>query len=210
MSPLNSRRHGVSRLRFSLLLACWLDGAASADSVTFRTELTLPGLNEETATTSVASTVTLPGRLFDPPVIIEPGGIVPDEQDSPILASKALWEAFIADDEAAILAHWARADRRLIRTVLADAEVRELNRRMLQAHQRKEVFGFVEMTRDRRYGLLLVRYDGEPQKLGQVEAYVFERNAWRATNALVQDERFDVVWNAFRAGNVSTVEVREP
>ncbi len=164
-------------------------------------------VQESGNTATVDTRLSLPGELYAPALVIEPGGAAPAGERTAVHSSKALWEAFLADDEPAILALWARAERNLVRAVLADPEARRLNRELLSAHQRKHVVGRVALQLERRYELLLVRRDDEPRELGLVESYVLEDGQWRATNELAGDRRFQIVWEAFRSGDVVASEL---
>jgi hypothetical protein len=204
-SKARSVRARLLRGGLGLLLGTLVAGPAAALDL-IRFEIT-SRLTEGENRATVDARLALPGELYATPVRLDPGAEAPAEAAGSILTSLALWQAFLEDDEDRVLALWAEDERRMIRTVLADEEFRTVNRRLLGAYPYKDVIGRVVLQADRRYELLLVRRHDEPRELGVVESYVLEDGKWRATNALADDRRFDIIWAAFRSGDMVATEL---
>jgi hypothetical protein len=198
-------RPGPTRRALALLLWTLCAGQAGALDL-IRFEISSRLAEGETRAT-VDSRLALPGELYATPVRLEPGVEPPAEATGSLSTSLALWQAFLDDDEDEVLARWARDERNMIRAVMADEEFRAVNRQLLGAYPFKLVIGRVVLQADRRYELLLVRRHDEPRELGVVESYVLEDGAWRATNALADDRRFDIIWAAFRSGDMVATEL---
>jgi hypothetical protein len=146
--------------------------------------------------------LALPGALHDPPAAL---GVIPRAQtdpSTPLGAAQADFSAWKADDPDWILSNFAEPDRLDLMQFLLDPDMRAASRAGFERYDTTFVWGVV-MHAD--YALVLMTHgQDEDRSRGLVATFAREAGAWRRTNALSADETLDLVWSAFRAGQMST------
>ncbi len=145
--------------------------------------------------------VVLSGELFDPPREL---GVVSRAQakwNTPEAALRSDFSAWKADDAEWIRANFAAGDQAALAQFLADAEIRAGSKAGFAKLDSVFLWGLV---RHEVYALALITY-GQVEDLsrGLVATLIEEAGAWKRTNALSADETLDVVWSAFRAGEMA-------
>lgn len=148
--------------------------------------------------------VTLPGRLFTPPVPLP--DVTRDAVDRTTLEGALASDvaAFRADDAEWILENFAPEDQDKIAQQLEREELRARNRAALSHIHSMEIWGVASYN---DYGLVMYRYDGDSTG-GLVPTFTKVGDEWKRTNVLGSDHVFDVVLSAFRSGG-EVMEVRE-
>ncbi|NNG15569.1 MAG: hypothetical protein HKM89_03735 [Gemmatimonadales bacterium] len=140
--------------------------------------------------------VTLPGRLFAPPIPLP--DVTRDAVDRTTLEGALASDvaAFRADDAEWILENFAPSDQQKIAQQLEREDLRARNKAALDHIHSMEIWG---MATYGEYGLVMYRYDGDSTR-GLVPTFTKVGNEWKRTNVLSADEVFDVVLSAFRSG----------
>ena len=142
----------------------------------------------------------LPGLLHEPPLEL---GIVARAEaslDTPDAALQSDISAWKADDEAWILDNFAAGDRTPLKEFLANPDMRAANSRRFADIESTFIWSTV---RHGDYALVLfTQGQGENRARGLVATFIEEGGGWRRTNALSADETMDIVWAAFRAGEM--------
>lgn len=144
----------------------------------------------------------LPGALHDPPAAL---GVTPRAQadaSTPLGAAQADFSAWKADDPDWILSNFADLDRLDLMQFLLDPDMRAVSRAGFERYDTTFVWGVV-MHAD--FALVLMTHgQGTDRSRGLVATFALEADAWKRTNALSADETLDLVWSAFRVGQMST------
>lgn len=201
------KRTGWARALGLLLLAAMALGVvrpALAGEVTFRAQLKelgqqLPHLDRGTKFGDTVE-VVLPGELFEPPR--ELGAISRDQVDrsTPQGAIRSDFSAWKADDAEWIKANFAAGEQAALTEFLADATMRAGSKAGFAEFDSIFLWGVV---RHQAYTLVLVTYGQAAERSrGLTATLAQEDGAWRRTNALSSDETLDLVWSAFRVGEM--------
>ena len=140
--------------------------------------------------------VTLPGRLFAPPIPLPT--VTRETVDRTTLEGALASDvaAFRADDAEWILENFAPEDQDKITQQLEREDLRARNKAALGHIHSMEIWG---MATYGEYGLVMYRYDGDSTG-GLVPSFTKVGEEWKRTNVLSSDEVFDVVLSAFRSG----------
>ena len=140
--------------------------------------------------------VTLPGRLFAPPIPLPT--VTRETLDRTTLEGALASDvaAFRADDTEWILENFAPEDQGKIAQQLEREDLRARNKAALGHIHSMEIWG---MATYGEYGLVMYRYDADSTG-GLVPTFTKVGDEWKRTNVLGSDEVFDVVLSAFRSG----------
>jgi hypothetical protein len=144
--------------------------------------------------------LVLPGELFEPPRELDP--IARDQADlnTPEAAVRSDFSAWKADDAEWIKANFAASEQAALVQFLADAEIRAGSKAGFATLDSVFLWGVV---RYRDYALVLITYGQvDDRSRGMTAALVQEDGVWKRTNALSADETLDMVWSAFRVGEM--------
>ncbi len=145
--------------------------------------------------------VVLTGELFEPPRRL---GIIARAQadlSTPAAAARSDFSAWKADDAEWILANFAAADQAALAEFLDDAKMRAASKAAFAKLDSVFLWGVV---RHEAYALVLVTYgQGAERARGLTATLVQEADGWKRTNALSADETLDLVWSAFRLGEMT-------
>jgi len=170
--------------------------AARDGPLTFRVAASHLLLRDSTPAADTVA-ITLPGRLYDPPLRVREVTRGKADRSTPESAQASFYSANRAGDRAWILANWARPD-----------EIREL----VDEHLDQNTRAYARMSGERILGraeyegrvLLLVERTFEGGRTSAVvNAYQDGPGGWKATNALSDDRTHDVVFAALRSGVIS-------
>jgi hypothetical protein len=185
-----------------VLVAAW---PAQAGEILFRIEVAYLGLsavhlNQGRSLDDVVE-LALPGELYEPPRELGPVTAARADRSSPTAAMQSDFSAWKADDAGWILANFAESERPALSAFLADAEQRAASSAYFGSFDKLFLWG---VARYGDYALALVTYgQGESRKRGLTATLVQEDGAWRRSNALSRDLNLDLVWTAFRAGEMA-------
>ena len=145
--------------------------------------------------------VVLSGELFEPPRQLAVIARAQAERATPEAAVQSDFSAWKADDAEWILANFAEPDQAALAQFLDDAEMRAASRAGFARYDSVFLWGAV---RRGDYALVLVTYGQDAGRArGLVTTMVEEAAGWKRTNALSADETLDLVWSAFRLGEIS-------
>ena len=144
------------------------------------------------------SQITLPGALIKPPLKLAPVAKSKAKFDTPVNAAAADFSAEKSDDADWIVSMFAPGDRADVKAMLADRSMRERNRGIFAHKDARYVRG---QANYKNYVLLFI-VDGNLDNSPNVLAFVKTPDGFRRTNALAADDTFDIVWSAFRLGEV--------
>lgn len=145
--------------------------------------------------------VVLSGELFEPPRRL--GAVTRAQADlsTPEAAARSDFSAWKADDVAWILGNFAAAEQATLAAFLDDAKMRAASKAAFAKQDSVFLWGVV---RYEAYALVLVTYgQGAERARGLTATFVEEAGAWKRTNALTADETLDLVWTAFRLGEMT-------
>ncbi len=145
--------------------------------------------------------LVLPGELFEPPR--ELGAISRDQvdQSTPEGAVRSDFSAWKADDAEWIKANFAAAEQAALAEFLDDAEIRAGSKAGFA--QFVSVFLWA-VVRHEAYALVLITYGQvENRSRGMTATLIQEDGVWKRTNVLSGDETLDMVWSAFRVGEMT-------
>jgi hypothetical protein len=145
--------------------------------------------------------LVLPGELFDPPR--EFGAISRDQADqsTPEGAVRSDFSAWKADDADWIMANFAAAEQAALAQFLADAEIRAGSKAGFDTLDSVFLWAVV---RHGDYALALITYGQvEDRSRGMTATLIQEDGVWKRTNALSGDATLDMVWSAFRVGEMA-------
>ena len=201
-------RMGRARVLGLLALAVMALGVAPpalAGEVVFRAQvkdlgLQLPHLDRG-KTFDDAVEVVLPGELFEPPR--ELGVVSRDqvERSTPEGAVRSDFSAWKADDAEWIKANFASGDRAALAQFLDDAAIRAGSK---AGFAKLDSVFLWAVVRHQAYALALITYGQVADRSrGLTAALVQEDGDWKRTNALSGDETLDLVWSAFRVGEMA-------
>ena len=145
--------------------------------------------------------VVLSGELFEPPRRLAVIARAQAERATPEAAVQSDFSAWKADDAEWILANFAAADQAALAEFLDDAEMRAASRAGFARYDSIFLWGAV---RRGDYALVLVTYGQDAGRArGLVTTLIEEAAGWKRTNALSADETMDLVWSAYRLGEIS-------
>lgn len=146
--------------------------------------------------------LTLPGKLYAPPIQIAPIPKSIAKWDTPIAAATADFSADKADDDKWIAENFAPGDRAEVRQMLDDKEIRQRNSSIFRNQNVRYIAGEAKY---KNYTLLFVR-DGSISAAPKVMTLEKAAEGYRRTNALSKDSTFDVVWSSLRSGEVKAAQ----
>ncbi len=145
--------------------------------------------------------IALPGALFDPPRALDAISRDQVDRSTPEGAVRSDFSAWKADDVEWIKANFAAGDRAALAEFLDDAAMRAGSKAGFAKLDSVFLWGVV---RHQAYALALITYgQGEERSRGLVATLIEEGGDWKRSNALSADETLDLVWAAFRAGEMA-------
>ncbi len=146
--------------------------------------------------------VVLTGELFDPPRRLGAVARAQADLSTPEAAARSDFSAWKADDAEWILANFAAADQAALAAFLDDAEMRAASKAGFAKQDSVFHWGVVDHG---DYALVLITYGQVTSRArGLTATFVEEADGWKRTNALSADETLDLVWSAFRLGEMTT------
>jgi hypothetical protein len=178
---------------------------AAAGEVAFRAQvkhmrMQLPHLDRGKKSEDAVE-VVLSGELFEPPRRLGAVERAQADLSTPEAAARSDFSAWKADDVEWILANFAAADQAALAEFLDDAEMRAASK---AAFAKQDVLILWGVVRHEAYALVLLTYgQGAERARGLTATFVEEAGAWKRTNALSADETLDLVWSAFRLGEMT-------
>ncbi|MFZ5877715.1 MAG: hypothetical protein ACOYXU_15120 [Nitrospirota bacterium] len=174
----------------------------SAGSIVFRAPAsTLPNTAEVVKGKAPDEVVeiVLPGRLYTPPLKLEPVATRSEaNRSTPEQASASDFSAFRAADGEWLKENFSTADYPSIKRLVEDRNIRKQNQSIFMRHGSKAVVA-TSMYRD--HALVFVQYDGAKAG-GLIEVYTKVGDAWKRTNELAKDPTVAVLLPMFRNGSV--------
>jgi hypothetical protein len=196
------RALGLLALAVVVLVAAW---PAQAGDVVLRAQVKHLGLQkphlDRGKTFDDAVETALPGELFEPPRQL---GVVTRAQvdrSRPEGLVRSDFSAWKADDAAWIMSNFAAADQAALAEFLDNAEVRAGSKAGFAKLDSVFLWGVVRYG---AYALALITYgQGADRSRALVATLVEEADGWKRSNALAADETLDLVWSAFRAGEMA-------
>lgn len=177
--------------------------AYAQDKITFRAKVSELGLQarwvEKGKSDSDEIKLTLPGKLYDQPLKVQPISKDKANLSTPIAALTSDFSAFKAEDKAWITDNFVPDERDELKVLFDDAELWDRSRKAMQDIPRLLVYGYCYY---KQYVFVFYRFS---DKDGLAVASVFKKTekVWKRTNKLSGDETFDIVWSAFRIGQVA-------
>lgn len=141
----------------------------------------------------------LPGRMFDLPRSTEETTKASADRSSPFSAAISDYSAFRAGDGDWILENYSDDNRNEVLGLLASDGARKQTFLIFTYLKSFEIWGEAEWQ---GFRLVLARYNGE-KRGGVVLTFRETPDGWKRTNALREDETFDVIMSAFRVGEVT-------
>jgi len=145
--------------------------------------------------------LVLPGELFEPPRELAP--ISRDQADlsTPESAVRSDFSAWKADDAEWIKANFAAAEQGALAQFLADEEIRAGSK---AGFAKLDSVFLWAVVRHQVYTLVLITYGQvEDRSRGMTATLVQEDGGWKRTNVLSGDQTLDMVWSAFRVGEMT-------
>jgi hypothetical protein len=145
--------------------------------------------------------LVLPGELFEPPR--ELGPISRDQADwsTPESAVRSDFSAWKADDAEWIKANFVAAEQAALAQFLADEEIRAGSK---AGFAKLDSVFLWAVVRHQAYTLALITYGQlEDRSRGMTATLVQEDGGWKRTNVLSGDQTLDMVWSAFRVGEMT-------
>ncbi len=138
--------------------------------------------------------VSLPGQLFEPPVAVQKISRDQASWKTPVEAFKSDWSAQLAEELEWMLINFASSDQAEMGQLMGDANVRRKNREALQGFGQPQILGWAAQD---QFVVLIVEYAN-----GTRIAFTFvrEQGHWKRTNALADDQTFDIVFAAIDHG----------
>jgi hypothetical protein len=178
----------------------------AAGKLLFRVQIQNRGMTtdalEKGKTLTDYSEVTLAGALVNPPVKLAPVAKADAKSDTPVALAAADFSAEKSDDADWIVSIFAPADRADVKSMLADKNLRTRNRGIFAHKAARYLRGHADY---KNYVLVFIS-DGKPDNPPQVLAMVKTPDGFRRTNALSNDDTFDIVWASLRLGEVKAVK----
>ena len=145
--------------------------------------------------------LVLPGELFEPPRELGAVSRNQTDQSTPEGAVRSDFSAWRADDADWIKANFAAAEQAALAGFLADAEIRACSKAGFANFDSVFLWAVV---RHEDYVLALITYGQvEDRSRGMTATLIREDGVWKRTNALSGDETLDMVWSAFRVGEIA-------
>jgi hypothetical protein len=135
--------------------------------------------------------VVLPGELYNPSKKISVNNLATGNRNTLEQAFAADIAAMKSDDIEQILASWLPSEREGLKRFLVDVDIRKGNNQWISRHPLLEIQGLVEYKGMR---LLLVKNDH------LVFTFKKHDNKWFRTNALSDDDGFDLIFSAWKDG----------
>jgi hypothetical protein len=196
------RALGLLALVVVVLVAAW---PAQAGDVVLRVQVKHLGLQkphlDRGKTFDDAVETALPGALFEPPRELGVVARAQVDRSTPEGLVRSDFSAWKADDAAWIKANFVAGDQAALAEFLDDAEIRAGSKAGFAKLDSVFLWGVV---RHQAYALALITYgQGEARSRGLVATLIQEDGAWKRTNALSADETLDLVWSAFRLGEIA-------
>ncbi len=145
--------------------------------------------------------LVLPGELFEPPRELSPISRDQADWNTPEGAVRSDFSAWKADDAEWIKANFAAGEQAALAQFLADDEIRAGSKAGFATLDSVFLWAVV---RHEAYALALITYgQADDRTNGMTAALVQEDGAWKRTNALSGDATMDMVWSAFRVGEMA-------
>jgi hypothetical protein len=145
-----------------------------------------------------AVSVTLPGRLFDPPHAVALIKRSQADWSTPERVIASIRSANTAGDPEWIVQNFVPAERAGIRKMLADPATAGRNRDYYKSVRKVGITGSAQL---RDLTIVFVREESDAARVLPV-TLAKTSSGWKQTNALSSDDTFDVVWMALRSGTV--------
>ena len=199
---------GRSRAIGLLVLAAMTLGAAGsapAGEVAFHAQVKNLGFQKSHLDSgrSFEDTVelVLPGEVFEPPRELSPISRDQADLNTPEGAVRSDFSAWKADDVEWIKANFAADEQAALAQFLADDEIRAGSKAGFATLDSVYLWAVV---RHESYTLALITYGQvEDRSRGMTAALIQEDGVWKRTNALSGDQTMDMVWAAFRVGEMA-------
>jgi hypothetical protein len=179
-----------------LVIICLFTGLSSAIAdVVFQTKVSRLGMGNmdygKGRSPDETVEVVLRGQLYNPPKKISVDKLVTGNRNTLEQAFESDIAAMKSDDIEQILASWLPSEREELKRFLFDAQIRQGNNQWISKHPFLEIQGLVEY---KGMSLLLVKNDH------LVFTFTKLDNKWYRTNALSEDDGFDLIFSAWRDG----------
>jgi len=147
-----------------------------------------------------SASVTLPGRLFTPPLVAPLIERPQADRSTPERAFASMRSANTVNDHAWIVENFVPAERAEIQKMLSDASMEKRNQDYYKTIRSAEITGTALL---RGFTILLVREETDTGTARRVPVTLARTpSGWMLTNALSNDSTFDVVFGALRSGTV--------
>ena len=144
--------------------------------------------------------VTLPGRLFDPPHAVALIERSQADWSTPERVIASIRSANTAGDPEWIVQNFVPAERAGIQKMLADSAIAKRNQDYYKSVRKVDITGSAQL---RDLTIVFVREESGPGAALVVPVTLVKTSSgWKQTNRLSSDETFDVVWMALRSGTV--------
>ena len=144
--------------------------------------------------------VELPGQFLTPPPLVSPVTRGEADWSTPERATASIVSANIAGDASWVAENFVPAEREGIRRQLAD---RVFAQNTFNTYRNLGKVSIVARAEQRGYTVIFLRGVEEDGDSSLVTAVLAETpSGWKQTNALADDDTFDVVWTAFHTGGV--------
>ena len=138
------------------------------------------------------------GRLLRTPRTTQETTKSEADRSTPVAAAISDYSAFRANDADWILENFSDDNRNEVLGLLASDDARKRTFLIFSYLNSFEIWGEAEWQ---GYRLVMARYNGD-QEGGVVLTFRETPDGWKRTNALREDETFDVIISAFRTGTV--------
>jgi hypothetical protein len=145
-----------------------------------------------------SASVTLPGRLFDPPHAVALIERSRADWSTPEQVIASIRSANTAGDPEWIVENFVPAERAGIQKMLADPAIAKRNQDYYKSVRKVDITGSAQL---RDLTILFVREESDAARVLPV-TLAKTSSGWKQTNALSNDDTFDVVWMALRSGTV--------
>lgn len=143
--------------------------------------------------------VVLAGELYEPPLKI---GVVERSKagrSTPEKAAESNFSALKANDDEWILENFVPEEQAQVKEFLDDPDARRRSAALLERQQNELLFGRCTFQDH----ILLMIGVNQDRRASLVATYKKTARGWKRTNALANDETFDVLFAAVRAGQVT-------
>lgn len=142
--------------------------------------------------------VTLPGRLFDPPHAVALIGRSQAGWSTPDRVIASIRSANTVGDPEWIVQNFVPAERAGIQKMLADSAIAKRNQDYYKSVRKVDITGSAQL---RGLTIVFVREESDAARVVPV-TLAKTSSGWKQTNILSNDDTFDVVWMALRSGTV--------